>query len=69
MGWAIELEDGDAAILARALKAYRSETTEEESVILFFRERFENMAANELTNQEEPSNVWKGAETPFADNH
>ena len=69
MGWSLELEDGDAAILARVLKAYRSETTEEEGVVLFFLERFQNMAASEASNQEDPGNVWTGAETPFADNH
>lgn len=37
-GWVLELEDGDAAILARALKAYRPHSAEEESVILFFME-------------------------------
>jgi uncharacterized protein YbaP (TraB family) len=68
-GWVLEIDDGDAAILARALKSYRPDSVEEESVIQFFKERFEAMADNEASNQEEPGNVWKGAETPFAENH
>jgi hypothetical protein len=68
-GWVLEIDDGDAAILARALKSYRPDSVEEESVIQFFKERFEKMAENEATNQGEPGNVWKGAETPFAENH
>lgn len=29
----------------------------------------EALTGKELSNEEDPGNVWKGAETPFADNH
>ena len=64
-----EMEKGDAALLAKALKAYRPDTSEDELIIDFYLQQFAKMADNELSSQEDPANIWKGAEAPFADNH
>lgn len=69
MDFPVELERGDAALLAKALKAYRPDDTEEECTLLFMIEQLEKMAENEISNQEDPNDPMRGAATPFADNH
>ena len=53
MNWVLELDNGDAAVLARALKAYRPETTEEESVVLYYAEKLQFFAAKEAAQNVE----------------
>ena len=39
----VRREAGDGALIAKALRAYRPETTEEESVVNFFIDEFEKL--------------------------
>jgi hypothetical protein len=38
-----EIERGDGMLIAKAMRAYRPETSEEEGVVLFFIEQFEKL--------------------------
>lgn len=38
-----EIQSGDGALIAKAMRAYRPETSEEESVVSFFIEQFEKL--------------------------
>lgn len=38
-----EIAPGDGALLAKALRSYRPETTEEEGIVQFFIEQFEKL--------------------------
>ena len=64
-----DMEPGDGALIAKALREYRPETSEEDAAIHFFIEAFAKLDQPDQGAEEDPQNIWRGTAMPFADNH
>jgi hypothetical protein len=64
-----DMEPGDGALIAKALREYRPETSEEEGTINFYIDQFGKLDEPDQGAEEDPSNIWRGAAMPFADNY
>lgn len=63
-----EMERGDGALIAKAMRAYRPETSEEEGIVTFFIEQFEKLDKPAIDEPSVPA-YWTWNGTRYYNDH